>query len=184
MNELVAVRPRFGFDPSTIKRDALLFKRIAVPQDPNIAQDIKILWAEKRGYEHNGERSGLLDVPEWLYDEKFLFEPRFSYRRELREASKEYETEFDASGNVKYWAEVELSNNDELSRNYHRIMNLPNDQQEAEIRRFYGDFIEKREVSDEHLARAMSAQLREQDGMNALPVLNREMTSPTREQSH
>lgn len=128
-----------------------------------------------------------MDVPDWLYEEEFLFEPRFSFQRELREASEEYEREFDASVNVKYRAEVELANNDELSRNYHRIMNLPDDQQGAEIRRLYNvthlrptihQIIQKLEVSSEHLARAMSIQLREQDGLNALPVLNREMTDP------
>lgn len=49
MRELVGVRRRFGFVPSTIKRDALLFKRIAVAQDPDLAQEIKILIAEKLG---------------------------------------------------------------------------------------------------------------------------------------
>jgi hypothetical protein len=192
MRELIAVRPRFGFDPCTIKRDALFFNRIAVPQDPNVFQEIKVRLAEMLGYGHSENRSGLLRIPDWLYEEEFLFEPRFSYRGELMGENAEYLEQFDASGDVKYRAEVELANDDDLNRNYQRIMNLPEDQQEAEIRDFFLDketarlmptinqIMEKLEVSSEHLARAMSIQLREQDELNALPVLNGKMTAPKR----
>jgi hypothetical protein len=140
MNELVAVRPRFGFDPATIKRDALLFKQIAIPRDPNLAQEFEIRISEMMGYKHPGGRSNL--VPAWLYDEEFLFEPGFVPKLdsfELLEANQELAREFDASVDLNYLADRDLKKNEELNRIVHKIVSLPDDQQEAEIRRFFLD---------------------------------------------
>lgn len=191
MRELVGVRPRFRFDPLTIKRDALFFKRIAVPQDPNLAKAIELRIARAMGLQHDQHRSGLLDVPDWLYDEEFLFEPRFSYRRELLEGNEEYREQFDASVERSDRAYEILARNEEVSRRVNWIINLDDEtQQKIERRRFFTEMqgaewaptvrstMQELELGSEHNARAMAIQLREEDGMNTLPVLDREMSNP------
>jgi hypothetical protein len=176
MREFVGVKPRFGFDPSTLKRDALIFERIAVPQEPTLMP--------------NMEQVDRLDIPEWMIEEGMIFEPQFSFEGMLAE-NEEFVNNFDLGVDKSNDAYDELTKNDELARIvYQTLNNLKPEQWEEEAKKLITDkrfthlmsnienILQNFFISGEYRVRAMSVQLNELDEMDARPILNMDLSSP------
>ena len=172
MRRIVAVKPRNGFDPSVLKRDALLFHQIAVPKDPTLP----FL-----------EDPHKLDIPEWMYEESVLIEPTFSFTEELVNNS-EFEKNFDSGAHSSDDAADALRRNAELNRIVQAALNLPKEQQLETARKLWTDeqyahlrpaMVEVTNhfaTSSEFRARAMSVQLRQLERLQAYPLLSSDLT--------
>jgi hypothetical protein len=173
MGKFVAVRPRFDFDPTTIKRDALLFDLVAVPHSP--------MEALLRDDRH-------LPIPDWLFEENVVFEPYFFDSKSTDESltrNAEFVLNFDFAGDPSLSPEIDLASNPELER----IFQLNPEKWEDEIKRLIAEGktdsvretleagSKKLRAKDEYLARAMSIQLRASKDLDAYPVLNGGLTS-------
>jgi hypothetical protein len=168
VGEFVAVRPRFDFNPDTIKRDALIFDRVAVPHSP-----MEALLRDDPP----------LPIPDWLFEEKVVLEPYFFDSQSTNgslTSNAEFAFNFDFAGDLSLDPRDDLSSNDDLER----IFQLNPDRWETEIQRLCDEGkaesirltgeagCKKLRTKDEYLARAMSIQLRLTKNLDAYPVLN------------